>query len=242
MIAWLSESLPMPTNKRRYKAPGWPAGFSLIELSIVLIIFALLASSMLTPLAAQRQAADARAAREQLTRACESLYGFALQHGRLPCPAAPDLTEDAGDAGVEACPRTHGVLPWRTLALPQSDPWHNRLTYHADRNFTRNPPPGALSAFDLDSRASAHVLPRAGAGNRLADTIPAIVVSHGANGHGAYRRSGHLVPGGSSDEQENADGDLSFVDHLPDDHYDDLLCWLPPAILASRMVQAGRLP
>ena len=36
--------------------------------------------------------------------------------------------------------------------------------------------------------------------------------------------------------------DLTFVSHTPSDSFDDLLIWIVPSILKSKMVAAGRLP
>lgn len=218
------------------------AGFSLLELSITLIVFALLAGSLLGQLPAQRQIADEQRARRQLDEALEALYGFAITHGRLPCPAPPELASDAAEAGHEACPREHGTLPWRTLALPELDPWGQRFSYHAKNSFTAVLSGGARASFTLESVGTANVRPAAAVGNRLADALPAVVVCHGRNGAGGYRSSGSQVPAGNPDEAENADADLIFVDRLPDPGYDDLLAWIVPGLLNARMLAAGRLP
>ena len=69
-----------------------------------------------------------------------------------------------------------------------------------------------------------------------------MVVSHGGRSAGAYQTSGAKLPGAAGDEAENADADLTFVSHTPSDSFDDLLVWISPSILKSKMVAAGRLP
>jgi hypothetical protein len=71
---------------------------------------------------------------------------FVSQNKRLPCPADGRLPSGDNNAGLErpvgggACQvvagtansQTHGVVPWRTLGLTESDVtdgWGNRLTY-----------------------------------------------------------------------------------------------------------------
>ena len=81
-----------------------------------------------------------------------------------------------------------------------------------------------------------------GAGATLATNLPAVLVSHGPNGAGAYTTAGTQVPGGSADELENSDGDTEFRFGTRRDDFDDELEWIVPAILKHRMVQAGRLP
>ncbi len=217
-------------------------GFSLLELSVVLIVFGLLAGSMLGNLSGQRQLAEEQRARRQLELSLEALYGFAISHGRLPCPAEPALGSDLADAGNESCPLEHGVLPWRSLGLAETDPWGQRLSYYARREFTTPPAPDARAGFMLDSEGNANIRPAASAGNKLADKLPAVIVSHGRNGSGGYRSNGQPIPAGHPDESENADADLIYVNRLPDDHYDDLVTWIIPAILNARMLAAGRLP
>ena len=66
-------------------------GFSLIELSIVLIVFALLAGSLLPLASGQRQQQEELRAARQLEQALEALYAHAVVYGHLPCPADPAL-------------------------------------------------------------------------------------------------------------------------------------------------------
>jgi prepilin-type N-terminal cleavage/methylation domain-containing protein len=227
---------------------NWPSespresGFSLLELSIVLIVFALLAGSLLTPLRAQQEIADEKRARQQLDLTLETLYGFAITQGRLPCPAAPTLSSTSSTAGEEDCSQQHGVIPWRSLGLSETDPWGQRLTYFAGTDFTRQLPADARAAFTLQSTSNANVRPAASSGNKHADKLPAIIVSHGRNGLGGYRTNGQRTPSTNTDEAENADADLIFVNRLPDDSFDDLLTWINPAILNTRLMAAGRLP
>ena len=218
------------------------AGFSLLELSIVLIVFGLLASNLVGTLSGQRRLADERKAQQQLDQALDALYGFAIVNGRLPCPATATLASSEEAAGREACPLERGVLPWRTLGLAELDPWGQRLSYYADNAFSAEVPSDARAAFGLESVGSASVIAGLGSTARLASQLPAVVVSHGVNGRFGYRSSGTRLAGGAADETENADNDSEFVDRLPDADYDDLVRWLPPAVLATQMLAAGRLP
>lgn len=217
-------------------------GFTLLELSIVLIVVSGLMSGALAAWTAQRQVAETRAAERMLDDAQEALFGFALQHGRLPCPAKAALPATDENAGMERCDgEEHGALPWRTLGLQELDPWGQRLGYFAQIEFTRPPAPGARAGFALDTVGKA-VVRNASAGIKEADSLPAIFFSHGANRHGGYRSNGQRVPGGHPDELENMDGDNTFVAHLPTPDFDDHLRWIVPGILRSRLTSAGRLP
>lgn len=215
-------------------------GYSLIELAIALSIVGLLASTLLIGLAAQREAADYRAAQRQLDDAGEALLGFAITYGRLPCPARPGLVSGQEGAGIADCAAgEHGVLPWVTLGLPESDPWGRRLTYYAQAEFTVPPTAGAQAGFELETAGKGKVLDAAG--HPTAEELPAIVVSHGLRGGGAYLGDGRQLAA-SSEEAENADADSNFVAHLPNKEFDDLLTWVVPGVLKARLVAAGRLP
>jgi prepilin-type N-terminal cleavage/methylation domain-containing protein len=217
-------------------------GFTLIELAIVLVIVALLASGLMVGIAAQRNAAENVDAQRQLEIIRETLTGFALTHGRLPCPALPNLASSDANAGVENCAQPHGVLPWVTLGLPEVDPWGRRFTYYAHASFTAAVPGGALASFTLDTLGNANVKASSGSSGNVASDLPAIVVSHGSRGAGAWQPNGSQLPGAAGDEAENADADLTFISRTQDGAFDDLATWIVPSILKSKMVAAGRLP
>ena len=218
-------------------------GFSLIELSIALIIVGLLAGSLLGQTTGQRRLHTEQRARAQLELSQEALYGFAITHGRLPCAADPLLASSADKAGEEDCVRgKSGVLPWRTLALPETDPWGQRLTYYPHDAFTAEPTNDARAGFTLESVGTLAVRPAANNGQTVANGLPAVIVSHGRNGLGGYRANGQRLPANHQDEAENADGNATFVNRPPDAQYDDLVVWIVPTVLNTRMLAAGRLP
>lgn len=224
-------------SKRRHER-----GFSLIELAIALLVIASLAVSALGSVSGQRGVARENRWQAQGETVLDALYGFALRHGRLPCPANPLLASTQDAAGVEDCALEHGVLPWATLAVPELDPWGHRLTYFARRSFTSDPANGARAGFTLSTQGNASIRATAGSASKLADALPAVIVSHGANGNGGYRADGTSAAVNPPDEAENADGDLIFVSHLPAPDFDDHVLWIIPDLLASRLLQAGLLP
>lgn len=237
---------------------GKPRGFSLLETAVVLVVFGLLAGGIVKTLGAQHEQARIGEARAQLASIREALIGFALVYGRLPCPATPELPANDNQAGLEAlvciadcpsghltCPREHGVVPWQTLGVAATDPWGNRLTYFVDRDFSKPLSPddmtaGLRSHIRLDSAGRANIQERFGT-NTLSG-IPVLIVSHGPRALGAYTSNGLQHPGATGDEAENADSDLTFIAHPPDDSFDDVLTWLPTTILKNRLVSVGKLP
>ena len=245
-----------PTKIPMNQKPSFPeqAGFTLVELTIVLVIVALLSSGLMLGLAGQREQAMNKEARLQLDTIREALIGYAMANGRLPCPAPANLpTTDpkAGQALVPPCTNDlrFGVIPWVTLGVPETDPWGNRFTYFVSSKFTGALSGGAQASFSL-STGSASATPPDNAGTAnikdngldIASDIPAVIISHGNHSAGAYQPSGTQLPGATGDEAENANGTQTFISHTPTDSFDDLVIWIIPTVLKSRMVSVGKLP
>ncbi|EKD99147.1 MAG: hypothetical protein ACD_23C00109G0002 [uncultured bacterium] len=238
-------------------------GFSLVELTIVLVIVALLSSGLMFGLSAQNNTATNRDAQNQLNNAKEVLFGFVITNGRLPCPADPALTTQTNSAGTEiltltppncdpkasgcvtACKLEHGVLPWQTLAIQEVDPWGNRLTYFVGREFS-NPISydeeisGIKARFSLDTVGRANI--QSDTGQPLASEVPAVIVSHGSRAFGAYTTAGLKITGATGDELENSKGTQTFISRPLSDNFDDYVVWIVPSILKSRLVAVGKLP
>lgn len=227
--------------------PRHQAGFTLVELAIVLVIVALLASGLMMGMTAQRTSAENTDAQRQLENIREALLGYAMANGRLPCPAPANVANTAANAGVALTPPCdnalqYGVVPWVTLGLPESDPWGRRFTYFASANFTAALSGGAQASFTLATLGNGNVKDTATSSANIASDLPAVVVSHGSKGAGAWQPDGNQVAGAANDELENANGTLTFVSRTPGETFDDLVTWIVPSILKSKMVAAGRLP
>ncbi|MEZ5445669.1 MAG: prepilin-type N-terminal cleavage/methylation domain-containing protein [Gammaproteobacteria bacterium] len=225
-------------------------GFTLIELAVVLLVIGLLLVGLLGPLRTQVEARDRQRTQERLDEIRESIYGFASAYGRLPCP-------DTNGDGLEnkpgaTCTAAQGTLPFVNLGVPGLDAWGRRYVYRVDTAFADDGPGGAAgcpmpappTTFNLCDNGGIQILDAAGGGS-VANQIPAVIVSHGAN----------KLPGTASafnDERENdpdagaVGTDATFVStdyrNNPADEFDDLVTWISPNILKARMVQAGRLP
>jgi len=233
-------------------------GFTLTELAVVLVIISILIGGLLVPLSSQIDARNSHDTRAAMAEIREALLGFAAAKGYFPCPAIPTIASESPNAGLEggrnagSCIHPAGVLPWATLAVAEKDAWGRRYSYRVTPEFSNASP---LLPFNLSSIGDIKVLSSAG-GVAVATVVPAIVISHGKNGNGAYTAEGTQLPEGSdADETENrvlntstgvwSDGAVAkeFVKRVaPTVTYDDEVVWIAPGVLFNRMITAGKLP
>lgn len=228
-----------------------PRGFSLVEMSIVLVVLGLILSALASPLAAQIEAGKIRETRAQLREIREALLGFALMHGRLPCPADPASGSELLVNG--RCTQTGGALPWVDLGVKGVDAWGSRFSYQVAGELADTDPltvggcmvaaPAGVS-FSLCAQGDIQISD----GEAFSAVgLPAVVISHGANRRGAFDASGQLIAVAEGLEAENANFDALIVNRpLTEINgevvFDDLLEWLPMPLLMARMVAAGKLP
>ena len=118
-------------------------GFSLVELAVVLTIVALLLGGALYTLSAQTEARNLGETERRLEQARELLLGFAVAHGRLPCPAtlAAGNGDEAPAAGGACTAAYAGYLPARAIGFTPMDTsgygldvWGNRIRYAVSVN------------------------------------------------------------------------------------------------------------
>ncbi|MGI9271354.1 MAG: type II secretion system protein [Woeseiaceae bacterium] len=111
-------------------------GFSLIELSIVLLIMGLVLGGLAMPLAVQRENSRIKDGQSQLQTIRAAAEGFAIVNGFLPCPATP-ASSGAASPTAGGCTTQHGFVPSTTLNLDGArnadnlllDPWGSPVRY-----------------------------------------------------------------------------------------------------------------
>jgi len=231
--------------------PPRQSGFTLVEIAIVLLIVGLMLGGMIAPLQSQLEQRRVSDTQRSLDEAREALIGYAMRNGYLPCPAisAFDGHEDRNDSG---CNKRYGYLPWTTLGLSRLDGWGRVLGYSVTPAFTNN-----TAFFNMSTPRDISLATRGMDGQLvpITDTndIPAVVISFGRNGYGATSDQNTQLADagvGNVDEKMNLNsGGVALVTRpatdnprAPGGEFDDMLTWISPNILISRMVAAGRLP
>lgn len=241
------------------------AGFTLVEMAIVLFIVALLLGGLLPTISGQVEQQRINETRKQLDEIHQALIGFAIANERLPCPASTTSNGKesfvaGGNINNGACSNFYnGFVPGATLGLTgvnsegfAVDPWGNRIRYAVTpwnaNTFTKfkgmsNAGIGSLAPNLLVCSTSTGITGSSCNGNALTSDpgISAVIFSTGKNG---------AIGGASADELANTDGtnandNRTFVSHTPTpspNEFDDIVVWLSPNVLINRMVAAGRLP
>jgi len=201
-------------------------GFTLIELSLVIVIAGILLSFFGTALTTFLKKSDIKTTEYRLSEIDDALARYLRINGHYPCPANRTLSPDHSEFGrsiqtdcrVSASNGTVsnngvriGALPVRSLNLPDEfivDAWGRKLTYAVTMNLATN------GQFSADGGRISIV---DGAGNSLItpdNSAHYIVISHGETGDGGYyiNSDSTVTPCSvSSLDRENCNDDNVFM-------------------------------
>lgn len=225
------------------------AGFTLVEMAVVMLILTLLAGGLSAGLGTQLARRAEANTDEALAEARDALLGHAIRKGVFPCPAK-SATDGSENRNVGVCQTYTGLLPWATLGINGTDGWGRRLRYAVTPAYAHNRiSPADDGDIDVFTRnGNGEVLKLTTEGGRT----PAVVLSHGANGLGATTGDGQAFPppATGSDEAINATPDgrqfysrgLSENAAAPGGAFDDRLTWLSPNLIANRLIGSGNFP
>lgn len=217
-------------------------GFSLIELSFVLIISAILLRSALAPLPQLRDTAMRKQTRQQLQDVKHGFIGHIIKTGALPCPVALTGTGNS----TEICQTAEGGVPAAAVGLLGTvdsagallDAWGRPLRYalsqadHKSEGVQGLPDWSTageiaaigLSNVDADLRICLNADTACTKQHLRADQLVAIVISDGRDGSAA----------GVQHENQDGDADYALTAHSQVDGgvFDDLLITLSSSDMA----------
>lgn len=251
-------------------------GFTLIEIAVVLFIGALLISGVVQYVTAQVTAARLSATRTKQEAIKSALINFLARNNRLPCPAVSTLTIGTEAATPGTCTGTAlnpagtplystGTVPWASLGMTSEsalDGYGNRFTYQVvltATNLSAVPTAGtqsvsgmkgAIQIFDSGARTNQTNNCTPGTATDNPCLAVAVIVSHGANGLGAFNDSGvqMALPAGA-DELDNviaavpANTDNAFViksfSGSSTNPFDDVVMALTPNDLLTPLTSGG---
>jgi len=245
------------------------AGFSLIEMAVVLIITSLVLGSILAPISTQVKNSQYKETSFKLDVIKEALIGHFLVYQRFPCPATStsDGIEDPASPNTNGvCQAHYGFVPSKTLGLSGKlnddgvlvDAWDNPFIYavwsqpinscspSADE-WTFTMPNGVKTTKLNCVSGNLQVCTEHTCSTPLTQNAVVVILSTGENADKTTSSNAY--------EYENIDnsttGDRQFVlaDYNPSEQnltlatrFDDIITWISPYVLYNRLVTAGVYP
>ena len=247
-------------------------GFTLIEISIVLFILALVLGGLLPTLSSQVEQRHLTETSSRLDEIKEALIGYAVINGRLPCPATSTSNGKESPSGgnctyfSNTTNANDDYLPAVTLGLSGTnssglleDAWGNPIRYAVASSNSTSPAfsnvfttQGGMSSVGISNLTDTNLSPdllvcSAASGSNSSCTVGSTLSSYAVAVIYSTGKNGGSG-GTSADEAENLNPNATdnhgnvFVSHDITNTFDDLVTWLSPNVLVNRMVSAGKLP
>lgn len=219
-----------------YSRKSLQAGFSLVEIALVLAILGIIGGMGLPLLTAHIKRTALTKTREHQEYALNAIAAFVEKHHRFPCPADPKAV--GADYGLEPMvrkcpgPKAEGILPWRSIGISENfakDGFKRWMTYVVDSNLADKEHEGNIQTVSgrqitLRNEQGFPVLVDPSAQNP--NFIAFILISHGESGAGAFIGGGQgskITSGEASPhKRENFDGNFVFIESSLTD---DILRW-----------------
>jgi prepilin-type N-terminal cleavage/methylation domain-containing protein len=248
-ISMLSGELYLIMKKNYDKLSGW----TLLELSIVLLIIGILLAGAIKPISWQIKKTRINATTEQLEQIKEALIGFASTTGYLPCPASDTSFGEQDRTDINSnCNLVAGFVPYKDLGLnPKTNKGvlldsFNQPIIYALNNY-KIAGEQVFAKIDGIKNAKIHNLYKknllnvcavspcnssTSATDRLTRHLPALLISRGT------KRTTESIA-----EKENIDDDKYFImQDRQEDKYNDIFVWISVHRLFAAMLQSRRLP
>lgn len=198
------------------------SGFSLVEISIVLVVVATMLAGVLPAITESQKTNASTETIDRMEAIEQAILTYRVGQERIPCPSSLTLSVNVGNFGKEgATPGTctggtpaatfgpsgqvvAGGVPVKTLGLPDEyafDGWGRRFVYYVDKQLTLD------TSYATTSAGSITIMDGAATPTVRTATAAYALLSPGPNGHGGYTRSGSRFSFGTTNtrELENCD-------------------------------------
>lgn len=225
-------------------------GFTLIEVSLVLLIIAFTLGSLLLPLGAKLEEKSINEAKAQIKEIKQSIINFTVTNSRMPCADTDnDGVENFSGGVCTDVPGLEGSVPHVTINSPhKQDPWGQAFLYRVSSEFSDaldgttcsvsakpnvsidfcSANDGVIDVLDYDLNA--------GAGFAAANSLAAIILSTGRN-----------TGVDSVAQSENTDDDKDFYktgyggveSAMP---FNDIVIWISASEIIGELINARILP
>ena len=216
-------------------------GFTLVQVSIMLIVASILVAALLPGREAGDYNYKVMQTNQRMQKIDSALRGYMAAHGYRPCPAdgqyaindqyfgvAADNTDGNCAGHTPAVPLSvtfnssqdtvvGGVVPTKTLGLPDEyafDSWGRHITYIVDIKATTRTTCQDMQGTDRSGKGHIDIKDESG---NVKSSVMYTLISHGIDGHGAWPSAGSNLAGrinsGSSDTdtRDNASVNGAFA-------------------------------
>ncbi len=247
----------MNFSKKAKKISDKKTAYSLIELSVVIIIMSIMVSSGLSIVTSSSNNARIQITKERMNAVYKALGAYLMSHKSLPCPAPINSIKSSdttyGDAtGVDGtCTATgvvargvglvYGMVPTQDLNLDSSfaeDGFGSKFTYVVAQAFTD---PNVATGFATATETNIITIKdKIDPSTEQTNTSNAIFVlmSHGVNRFGAYDNNSATANSGSTDAEEQLNygaTNIFFATSNTSDIFDDILLFKTRDDLVSEL-------
>jgi prepilin-type N-terminal cleavage/methylation domain-containing protein len=216
----------MRKTSSKISRPKIKLAFSLIELSIVILIISIIAGGALTISKSSINSSKKIITKERMDEVYKALASFVAINRRLPCPALLSVAKTTSTYGDEdttagTCDNltvatstnlVYGMVPIKALGLEPDmaeDGWGTKFSYVVDKRFTKaSVDTSSTDGFEITQA----IVPEEGSaisptlidvqgpsGTSLLDDINAlfVLISHGANKYGGWNATNTTQNGDS---------------------------------------------